>query len=193
MQTDLQQQLEQRTRINNFLMRAALPIGLYFIFEYMLTVWSAGNIFMGMLRLPFLLGTPILLYISMRKLRDNVMGGTIGWFRAWLFGLQMMLFAALVEAAWIYLYNEFIAPENLYEMQSAAIAQYEESAAMLAQSSQMQSVLRPFNEAVETLKEAPVPTAIEAAVQMVSNDLFIGILLMIPISLLIQRKTNTTE
>ena len=192
MQID-RQQLEQRARINNFLMRAALPLGFFFIFEYMLTVWSSGNIFLGVLRLPLLLGTPVLLFITMRTLRDKVMGGTIGGFQAWVFGVQMMLFAALVEAAWIYVYNQVIAPDNLYDMQTAAIDQYEQSVAMLSQSSQFQPLLQRMNGMVAELKDAPVPTAIEAAVQMVSNDLFIAILLMIPISLIIKRQQNTQQ
>ena len=192
MQID-RQQLEQRTRINNFLMQAALPLGIFFIFEYMLTVWSAGNIFLGVLRLPLLLGTPVLLFITMRTLRDKVMGGTIRGFQAWVFGVQMMLFAALIEAAWIYVYNQVFAPDNLYEMQTAAIDQYEQSVAMLSQNSQFQPLLERVNGMVTELKDAPIPTAIEAAVQMVSNDLFIAIVLMIPISLIIKRNPQTTE
>lgn len=185
MQID-RQQLEQRARINNFLMKAALPLGIFFIFEYMLTVWSSGNIFMGMLRLPLFLGTPVLLFITMRTLRDKVMGGSIGGFQTWVFGVQMMLFAALIEAAWIYVYNEFLAPDNLLDLQTAAIAQYEESAAIIAVNPKLQPLLHPLNQMVESLKNAPVPTAIEAAVQIVSNDLFIAIVLMIPISLVIK-------
>lgn len=188
MQID-RQQLEQRALINNFLMRAALPLGLFFVFEYMFSVWSSDNLLLAMLRLPMLVLTPVLLFLSMRTLRDKVMGGAIGGFQAWVYGVQMMLFAALVEAAWIYVYNEFIAPDNLYEMQTAAIAQYEQSAALFSES----PVIRRMNTMVAELKDAPVPSAIEAAVQMVSNDLFIAMLYMIPISLIIKRKKQTTE
>ena len=101
-----------------------------------------------------------------------------------------MIFAALIEAAFIYIYNEFLVPDNLMQMQQAALAQYDASRAALEAmpaAGGTGGLLDTMNALADELRNAPVPTAIEAAVSQLSNDFMAGILLMFAVAPMVRR------
>lgn len=187
--------MDRRT-INNYLMRLALPLAVWFIVEYMERIAATHNLMLQLLTLPMMCATPFLAWYIIKQLRDRVMGGVISGLEAWTFGTQLFFFAGLIEAMFIYLYNEYMSSNNLFEMQQALIAQYEEVTTLLSETqsggfagqySQM------MKDTVEVLKEAPIPSAIEAAVNQLSSTLFQGLFLMIPLSLILRHKNKRTE
>ena len=111
---------------------------------------------------------------------------------AWTFGTQLMLFAGLIEAAFIYIFNEFIVPTNLVEVQNQLIAQYENVLKLVEEtpnnSALVASASTMMNDTIQMLKEAPVSTAIEAAMSMLSNDIFYGMFMMAFIAPIIRKK-----
>lgn len=176
--------------INNYLMKMALPMGVWFIIEYMLRNAAAHNVMLGLISTPMMIVTPIALWYIIRNLRRQFLDDRIVGFQAWTFGTQLMFFAGLIEALFIYIYNEFIFPCNLAEIQQALIAQYEDAAASIRSLGVMTSMLGTLEETIEAMKEMPVSSPIETAISQLSTDIFYGMILMIPIALIVRKKAN---
>lgn len=174
--------------INQYLMKIALLLGGYFIIEYMVHNYSATNILFGLLNLPMMAITVILVYCIIRNLRDKLFDGKIAGFIAWTFGVQLMFFAGLIEAAFIYVYNEFIVPTNLVTVHDQLIAQYEEVLTTLETTGIGSSMISMMQETIELLKQTPVASAIETAITMLSNDIFYGMIIMTFLAPIIRKK-----
>lgn len=178
--------------INQYLMKSALPLGAYFIIEYLIRNYSASNIFLGLLNFPLMFVTIFFVYYIMKKLRDIYLDGHIAGFFAWTFGVQLMLFAGLIEAAFIYVYNEFLVPTNLVNVHDQMIAQYEEVMATIEnmpnKSGMISSMSSLMQESIDLLKQTPVSSAIETAMTMLSNDIFYGMIIMIFVAPIIKKK-----
>lgn len=176
--------------VNNYLMKMALPMGAWFIVEYLLRNAAVRNVMLSFISTPLMIITPIALWYIIRQLRRTILDDQIAAFQAWTFGTQLMFFAGLLEALFIYLYNEFIAPGNLVETQQALIAQYEEVSTTLRTMgvSTMQQTLQ---ETIDTLREMPVSSAIETAISQLSTEIFTGMLLMVPIAFIVRKKKST--
>ena len=174
--------------VNNYLMKMALPMGIWFIIEYLLRNAAARNVLLSFITTPMLIVTPVALWYILRQLRRRFLDDRITGFQAWTFGTQLMFFAGLIEALFIYIYNEFLYPGNLAEVQQAMIAQYEEAANSLRTMGSFPSMLQPIQEAIDTMREMPVSSPIETAISQLSTDIFYGMLLMIPISLIVRKK-----
>lgn len=176
--------------INNYLMKMALPMGVWFIIEYMLRNAAAHNVMLGLISTPMMIVTPIALWYIIRNLRRQFLDDRIAGFQAWTFGTQLMFFAGLIEALFIYIYNEFLFPGNLAEIQQALIAQYEDAAASIRSLGVMTSMLGTLEETIEAMKQMPVSSPIETAISQLSTDIFYGMILMIPIALIVRKKAN---
>lgn len=174
--------------INQYLMKIALLLGGYFIIEYMVHNYSATNILFGLLNLPMMAITVILVYCIIRNLRDKLFDGKIAGFIAWTFGVQLMFFAGLIEAAFIYVFNEFIVPTNLVTVHDQLIAQYEEVLTTLETTGIGSSMISMMQETIELLKQTPVASAIETAITMLSNDIFYGMIIMTFLAPIIRKK-----
>lgn len=173
--------------VNNYLMKMALPLGVWFIAEYLLRNAAARNVMLGLISTPMMIMTPIALWYILRRLRRQLLGDRILGFQAWTFGTQLMFFAGLIEALFIYIYNEFIAPGNLEEVQQAMIAQYEELATSL-RTMGVSSMQQTLQETIDAMREMPLTSPIEAAISQLSTNIFYGMLLMIPISFIVRKK-----
>lgn len=182
------------TQVMQYLMKTALFLGLFFVVEYVFRVYAARNILLALLNIPLMLITPIALYMLIKKLRDQVLDGYIMGMQAWMYGVQLMFFAGLIEALFIYVYNEFIDPANLYNTKQLLIQQYEESLTALEQMESGKTFIQSLNinldETLAQLKQMPVSTAIESAVDMLSSTMTTGMFLMLLIAPILKRKPS---
>ncbi len=174
--------------VNNYLMKMAVPLGTWFIVEYLIKNAIYSNMLLSFLVFPMMVVTPIAIWWILRKLRREALYDSILGIQAWSFGVQLMFYASLIEALFIYVYNEFIKPGNLHAIQQAAIAQYEDVQKTLLASEGFAKYAPRFQEAVDALKEAPVLSPIETAITSLSNNLFFAIILLIPIALIVRKK-----
>ena len=183
--------------INHCLMKTALPLGGYFILEYLIRNYTASNIFLGLLNIPMMVVTVVLLYIVIKRLRDRYLEGVITGFMAWTFGVQLMFFSGLIEASFIYVYNEFIVPTNLMTVHEQLIAQYDsaiEAVESLASANSMASSMLPMMQEMSAMiKEMPVSSAIETAISMLSNDIFYGMLIMAIVAPIVRRRVKREQ
>ncbi len=175
------------TMVNNYLMKMAVPLAAWFIVEYLIRNAMYSHIMLSFLIFPMMLVTPVALWWLIRKLRRDFLGDAILGIQAWSFGVQLMFYASLIEALFIYVFNQFVRPGNLHRIQQAAIEQYENVRQTLAASGSFERYMPRLQQAIDALKEAPVLSPIETAISTLSNNLFIAIALMIPIALIVRR------
>lgn len=174
--------------VNNYLMLMALPLAGWFIVEYLVKNASTSNIMLSFFTLPMMAVTPIALWWIIRRLRREYLYDSILGIQAWSFGVQLMFYAGLIEALFIYVYNEFLVPGNIARVQQAAIAQYESAYTTLETLGGYEKWMPKFQETIEQMKELPVTSPIETAISTLSNDVFFAIILMIPIALIVRRR-----
>lgn len=172
--------------VNDYLMKMALPLGGWFVVIYLLRNAATTNVALSLITTPLALVTPIALWWIIRELRKRL-GGYIMGFQAWVFGVQTMFFAGLIEGLFIYVYNQFLRPGNLQVVRDAAIKQYNEVLTALKGLGAYQEWIPKFEETAETLKNAPIETPIETAISALSNDMFLGMIFMIPIALILRK------
>ena len=190
--------MKRNRAISQFMMYAALPLGLWFVVEYAVTVVGTRHLMLAALRTPMMLGTPIALCYLLIQIRKRFFpADEFSRFRCWYYGVQTMFFAGLIEAMAVICYNQWIAPDNLAEMRQAMIAQYGEVLQMYQQMSGGQQMLGGlmdnFEQAIEVLKTAEVETPFTAAITLLSNDIFYGILWSIPFSFALHRNPNNNN
>lgn len=178
--------------VNDFLMKMALPLGLWFIILNLLRYAATTSIALSMIATPLALATPVALWWIIRRLRDKL-GGFILGIQAWIYGVQLMFFAGLIEGLFIYVYNQFIRPGNLKQIYDASIAQYENVLATLKTMGGYETWIPKFEETLDQMKAAPMLSAIETAISTLSNDMFIGMILMIPIALILRRMPKAQQ
>lgn len=179
--------------VNNYLMMMALPLGLWFIVEYLMKCAAMRNIYLSLVTTPLMVVTPIALWYILRRLRRQILDDKISWFQAWTFGTQLMFFAGLIEALFIYIYNEFLFPNNLAEIQASMIAQYEESFETLRSAGAFSSMLSSIEDAIDIMREAPIASAIETAITQLSSDIFQGMLLMAVIAFIVRKREELED
>lgn len=178
--------------VNDFLMKMALPLGLWFIALTLLRYAATDSITLTLISAPLILVTPFALWRIIWELR-NLLGGYIRGLQAWVFGVQLMLFAGLIEAFFVYIFNEFIRPGNLAHIYEASIAQVENVIATFKELGGKDDAFIQFEQTLETLKAVPYSSPIDTAISTLSNDLFAGIILMIPIALIVRRMPKVRQ
>lgn len=175
------------------LMRAGAILGLWFVIEYLVFVMASQNIMFNLIHTPMMFVTPVLLFMLVRKLRQTIYSEVgLRFFQVLTYGVQMMFFAGLIEAFFIYAYNQWLFPTNLMEMRQALLSQYAEVTQMMESvpgNPLGQNLTGAFNQAHDILKEAPVERPIDAALNAISNDILYGILWMIPFGLILKKKS----
>lgn len=169
-----------RQDVSQYLMKASFLLSLFFMVEYCLSVHIASHLSLGVVAMILKIVTPIALYKILRRLRDALPNGRMPGLIAWSFGVRVMLFAALPEALFIYVYNQFLFPDTLREMMEQMVLMLEQVQTMTGE--------EVMGQTLELYRSMPVPTAIQAAVNMLSQDVMVGIFLMLFIAPIVRSK-----
>jgi hypothetical protein len=170
-----------RSEVSQYLMKAAFALSLFFIVEYCLSIYMTSHLWMGGVVLLLKCVTPVALYYILRRLRQQLPGAPFPGLVAWSLGVRVMLFAALPEAAFIYVYHQFIDPSALCRIAQQTVQQLESL-------QQMVGADYLSTETIDLYRQMEVPTAIETAVNTLSQDVMIGIFLMLIIAPIVRRK-----
>lgn len=190
----------KRALAAEYTMKAGFILGLYFLVEYLIRIFTIRHLSYAMFEIPFvtlvvhlvLLGlTVYFLYLCVYPLSIIFRKEGLGAFRAWTYGVQVMFFAGLIEALFVYILNSWILPDNLQLMNQAVIDAFQQSIEQWKQTQTDQALpalMETLQETQKQLNEMPVQTPIQAAVQTLSNDISYGIFLMIPLSFIVRKK-----
>ena len=115
---------------------------------------------------------PYIAYRFTKRYREQL-GGQIGFFHAWQFGILLYFFAALIVSLAHYGFYRYIAPDDF-------LANSISEAVSLLQNSQID------NQLIQSLQEVRI-TPIQMAIQGIFNNLFYGIIFSIPVAALLCR------
>ena len=182
-----------------YMMKVALPLGVWFYIEYLLLIQSFYSPALTLLRVPLMLTLPLLLYWMVKTMRKRFFNGVrFHTFHGWFFCVNIMFFAGLIDAFGVLIYNKYVAPDNLFAIYDAAVAQFRDIQNFLGSSPEMKQGFGPtllnfFNDNAKLLDETPIPTAVEAALKQLSDDIFSGMFWGIPLGLLLRRKVEEPQ
>lgn len=182
-----------------YMMKVALPLGIWFYIEYMLLIQSFFSPAVTILRVPLMATLPLLLYWIVRTMRKRFFDGVrFHTFHGWFFCVNIMFFAGLIDAFGVLIYNKYVSPDNLITIHNAAVAQFRDIQSFLGSSPEMKQGFGPkllsfFNENAKVLEETPIPTAVEAALKQLSDDIFSGMFWGVPLGLLLRRKVEEPQ
>ncbi|CDD82704.1 putative uncharacterized protein [Bacteroides sp. CAG:462] len=152
-------------------------MGLFWILKFALL--PLGLVF-SPLALLFLLLTcavPVIVFLMSRSFGRQC-EGDYPFFSALVFAFQIYLFAALLTAVGHYLYFQFLDNGFIYTRVAAQLELVKDEPAMQAQMTQIKHALDVFYEL----------TPIQLAMQLLSQNIFYGILLSLPTALLTMRR-----
>lgn len=119
---------------------------------------------------------PYIAYRFTKRYREQL-GGQIGFFHAWQFGILIYFFAALIVSLAHYGFYRYIAPDDFL---TNSISE----AVNLLQNSQID------NQLIQSLQEVRI-TPIQMAIQGIFNNLFYGIIFSIPVAALLGRNNTS--
>lgn len=161
-------------------------MGLYWILKFILFPLGLGIPFLMFLFVGLTLGVPFLGYYYARTYRDKVCGGSIKFLSAWVFTVFMYMFAALLTAVAHYVYFRFIDHGFII----GTYMQMLEESSTLPELSAMGGYVTQLKEMLELIKNM---TPIDITMQLMSQNVFYGSILAIPIALLVMRKPKSPE
>lgn len=175
-------------QINEYLMRMAPFVALWYLLEVVVKELGYAHLLFSALTLPMMCFTPFFIGKIIVKLRKDWFCNVMTGFQAWTFGVQCAFYAALIEAFVLYIYNAFLDPSHLATAQAALIAQYETAYRYIEQTHLYDSALPKFQETLDMLKDTPVPSAIDESITLLSNEIFLAMIFMVPTALVIRKK-----
>lgn len=121
---------------------------------------------------------PYIAYHLTKRYREQL-GGKIGFFHAWQFGILLYFFAALIVSLAHYGFYRYVAPDDFL---SNSISE----AVTLLQNSQID------NQLIQSIQEIRI-TPIQMAIQGIFNNLFYGIIFSIPVAALLCRNNASGQ
>lgn len=154
-------------------MRYGTGMGLLWAFKFMLFPLGLRIPFLQLLFIVLTIGVPFLGYIFAKKFRERHCDGSITFSRAFLFTTFMYMFASLFVAVVHYIYFRYIAYRSI-------LNQFKETAG-----AELTTSLNQFEEAIDLLSGL---TPLEMTFQLISQNMFYGMLMAIPTALIVMRK-----
>jgi hypothetical protein len=161
-------------------MRYGTSMGLLWAFKFMLFPIGLRIPFLQLLFMVLTLGVPVLGYIFAKKFRDRYCDGAVTFSRAFLFTTFMYMFASIFVAVAHYIYFRYIDGGFVIETYQAMWSQIKETA-----SAELMPALKQYDEALNLIAGL---TPLELTFQMITNNIFFGMLMAIPTALLVMRK-----
>ena len=147
-----------------------LFMGIYWMIKYIFFILGLSSEMMNTIYWGLTLAVPMIAYRFTQRYRLMI-GGKIGFFHAWQFGVLLYFFAALIVSLIHYIFYRYIAPPDLL---STAMNQTIE---LLKQSNATE-------EMVESISNVRL-TPIQMAIQGILNNVFYGVLFSLPVALIV--------
>ncbi len=163
----------------SFLLRGAMNygfvMGIYWVIKYVFFILGFSHPTANIVYWSLSCLVPYIAYKMTRRYRENI-GGKLGFFHAWQFGVLLYFFAAILVSLEHYLFYRFVAPPDLLVK---TVSDMEEA---LKESGASQALL-------DAIKEIHV-TPIQMAIQGIFNNVLYGIILSIPVALLARGESS---
>ena len=171
---------ERKPTLQECAMRYGTGMGLLWSFKFMLFPLGLRIPFLLLLFIVLTLGVPILGYIFAKKFRERYCNNAISFGKSLLFTIFMYMFASLFVAVVHYIYFHFIDGGFVFEFYQNMINQFKTTA--------QAELLPSIDQLQEAFDMVAALTPLQITFQLISNNIFYGMLIAIPTALLIMRK-----
>jgi hypothetical protein len=152
-----------------------LLLGAFWVMKYIFFI--VGITYPGLHLIYFLLTTLTLVFAYVfTKVYKIMVGGKIGFFQAWRFGVLLYFFAALIVSLAHYVFYRYLAPSDYIDK-------------MLEAAVEMVRNVTP--QAEDALSRMPAMTPIRLTVQEIFVNVLYGVVLSVPVAALLCRKRIT--
>lgn len=161
-------------------------MGIFWILKFSLFPLGLRIPILSFLFIILTLCVPFIGYYYARLYRNQACNGVIGFGHAWLFTIFMYMFASLLAAVIHYIYFQFID-------QGFILNTIEEQLSIIAHSGipNIDESIKIYREAIEQTRSM---TTIDITMQLISTNVFWGIILGIPTALFVtKKKANENE
>lgn len=169
-----------KTTLQECAMRYGTGMGLLWAFKFMLFPLGLRIPFLQLLFIVLTLGVPILGYVFAKKFRDRYCEESITFSRAFLFTTFMYMFSSMFVAVVHYMYFRYIDGGFVFDSYRTILNQFKETAG-----AELMTSIQQFEGAIDLLSEL---SPLELTFQLISQNMFYGMLMAIPIALLVMRK-----
>ncbi|MBQ9356537.1 MAG: DUF4199 domain-containing protein [Prevotella sp.] len=156
-----------------------LLIGLSWTASFACYVIGLSTPGLGLLALGLALFTPFFAALRLRRFRDQVLGGAIGFGRAWGYTLLEFFYACIIFAIAQFVYFQWMDHGHFVQALSQMLT-IPESAAMLRQSGMMQMV-------DESLRMLAQMRPIDLVLNIMSSNMMICFVVSLPIAAIMKR------
>lgn len=160
-------------------------MGVFWIMKFCLVPFAVTSIFPMFLFVALTLCVPFMGYYYTRLYRDKVLGGSIGFGQAWMFGCGLYIFASLLTAVAHYVYFAFLDNGYIIDTYTASLNSFKAE-----QIPGTESYIEQIRQALEVLGSM---SAIDLVLQLFSNNIFYGIILSLITALIVKKKTPETQ
>ncbi|MDR1981126.1 MAG: DUF4199 domain-containing protein [Tannerellaceae bacterium] len=169
--------MENRSLLLHNSMIFGLLLGLFWAVKYLTFMLGCTMPGWGIVYWILTPVTLVLAYVFTKTYKIRL-GGRIGFFHAWQFGVLLYFFAALIVSLEHYIFYQYIAPPDFIATSINRVME------MLAQADAGSR----WREAME---QVSTPTPIGMAVQGVLNNVFYGVIFSIPVAARLCRNQST--
>jgi len=167
---------EDKSLLMKSAMRYGFAMGVYWIVKYSFFIFGFTIPMLSFIYWAFTLAVPFIAYFLTRRYKQDI-GGQIGFFHAWQFGVLLYFFAAVIVSLVHYIFYQYIAPPDLL---SNSVSQITD---ILKSSGIQQEAIESFSQ----LKISPI----QMAIQGIFNNVFYGVILSIPVAALLCQNNKT--
>jgi hypothetical protein len=181
----------ERPTMMNCAMNFGAVVGLYYIVKFCLFPLSLHSTMVALLFLGLTLVVPSLVFMLVKRYRDQYCQGRLEFVHAWAFSVLIMGFGSLLAAAAHYIYFAYIdggtmvgvLMQSIEQLQGIDLSTLEGSDAdALAQYEQSVEIMK------QTAEQLQRMSAIEITMGMLSNNFSWSIVLSLPIALFVSMR-----
>lgn len=169
--------------------------GVWFAMGYLASLAALTNPAIAMAIMLLKIVSVVALFLAVRYLRNKVFPTNFTWLQSFVYGIQIAAFAGILDAFFVYVYNEWIYPENLQTIWQTSISQLNTQISQLRQmgGGMMKSAVEGLQVAVRQLEEEGCGTPIKTAMGILAQDIQFGFIWMIIFSFFLRRKGYPEE
>ena len=178
---------------NAFAMNYALPYGIYWIVGMLCFVNSLNNSLFSLVFYFIFASTPVIGYVLLCKFRERVCGGVISFGRGYLFSLLLYFYAALLLAAACYVYFQFFDHGAFIDRYLQMLSSPEVKQAFEQESMKQLTDGRGLDDIKDIMEKMQSIPPVTYAANLLDINIFLGLVLSLPASLLAVRKTAQSK
>lgn len=172
--------IDKKLTLQECAMRYGTGMGLLWAFKFMLFPLGLRIPFLQLLFIILTLGVPVLGYVFAKKFRERYCEGSISFGRAFMFTTFMFMFASLFVAVVHYVYFHYLDNGFVFNAYQEILNQFKTGAG-----SELMVSIGQMEDALNLLSGL---SPLQLTFQLISQNVFYGMLMAIPIALLVMRK-----